>query len=88
MDGGEQGRGKDDIDGLAGALGSMAFTHSQDSTFDSPYAVEARKAGLELSIWDKLSAATFTEGGFKLGEITGGKMDDITVLVASVVVTN
>lgn len=80
--------GKDDIDGLTGALGSMAFTHSQDSTFDSPYAVEARKAGLELSIWDKLSAATFTEGGFKLGEITGGKMDDITVLVASVVVTN
>ena len=78
-------REKEDVNDIAQALGSKAFTHSQDTAFESPYALEARKAGLELSIWDKLSAATFTESGFKLGEITGGKMDDITVLVASVV---
>lgn len=75
----------DDLNSLAQALGSMAFDNSQNAEFESPYALEARKAGLELSIWDKLSAAKFTEQGFKLGEITGGKMDDITVLVASVV---
>lgn len=74
-----------DLNGMAQALGSLAFEHSQDVEFESPYAIEARKAGLDLSIWDKLSAAKFTETGFKLGEITGGKMDDITVLVASVI---
>jgi len=75
----------DDLDCIAKELGNLAFENSQDSDFESPYAIEARKAGMELSFWDKLSAAKFTQGGLQLGQVTGGKMDDITVLVASVV---
>ncbi|MCP3881341.1 MAG: hypothetical protein GY701_23560, partial [Sulfitobacter sp.] len=70
---------------VASALGEMAFVNSQNPEYESPYALEARRQGYELSFIEKLQAAKFTEGGLKLGQITGGKMDDITVVVGVVV---
>lgn len=69
---------------IATALGELAFSNSQDPEYESPYALEARRQGYELSFFEKLQAAKFTESGLQLGQITGGKMDDITVLVALV----
>ena len=62
----------------------MAFANSQDPEYESPYALEARKQGYELSFLEKIQAAKFTEGGLQLGQITGGKMDDVTVVVAEI----
>jgi protein phosphatase PTC7 len=73
-----------DARALAVALGEMAVAHSRDPEYESPYALEARKQGYELSFFEKIQAAKFTEGGIQLGQITGGKMDDITILVGVV----
>ncbi len=77
--------GDSKAEALASALGEMAFVNSQNPEYESPYALEARRQGYELSFVEKLQAAKFTEGGLKLGQITGGKMDDITVVVGVVV---
>ncbi len=69
---------------IASALGEMAFANSQNPEYESPYALEARRQGYELNFFEKLQAAKFTEGGLQLGQITGGKMDDITVVVGVV----
>ena len=39
---------------------------------------------LDFSWWDKLLGASFRGGRFQLRQLTGGKIDDITVLVAMV----
>ena len=41
--------------------------------------------GLDLPWWEKLIGASFKNGRFQLRQLTGGKQDDITVLVARVV---
>ena len=69
---------------IAEALGEVAFANSQDPEYESPYALEARKQGYELSFFEKIQAAKFTEGGLQLGQINGGKADDISVVVALV----
>lgn len=46
-----------------------------DSNFDSPYSSEARTKGIDVPSWKKFL-------GMKL---TGGKLDDITVVVGEVV---
>lgn len=46
-----------------------------DSGFDSPYSLEARSKGYDVPLWKKIF-------GMKL---TGGKLDDITVIVGQVV---
>jgi protein phosphatase PTC7 len=45
-----------------------------DVTFDSPYSMEARSRGFDVPSWKK----------FIGGKLIGGKMDDITVIVAQV----
>ncbi|XP_058198779.1 probable protein phosphatase 2C 1 isoform X2 [Rhododendron vialii] len=59
----------------AKALASLAHNHSTDSSFDSPYSLEARTRGYDVPWWKKIA-------GIKL---TGGKLDDITVIVGQVV---
>ncbi|KAK8551028.1 hypothetical protein V6N13_119523 [Hibiscus sabdariffa] len=60
---------------VAKALANLASNHSMDSRFESPYSLEARSKGLDVPFWKKIL-------GMKL---TGGKLDDITVIVGQVV---
>ncbi|XP_031484844.1 probable protein phosphatase 2C 1 isoform X2 [Nymphaea colorata] len=62
-------------DASEAALASLANKHSIDVEFDSPYAKEARDQGFDVSIWQKLLGR----------KLTGGKLDDITVIVGQVV---
>jgi len=61
-------------DEAAKALAELARKHSVDVTFDSPYSMEARSRGFDVPWWKKLLGA----------KLVGGKMDDITVIVAQV----
>ncbi|AES69552.1 putative protein-serine/threonine phosphatase [Medicago truncatula] len=64
-----------EVSEAAKALANLANSHSMDSNFDSPYSLEARAKGFEAPWWKKVL-------GMKL---TGGKLDDITVVVGQVV---
>ncbi|KAM3309476.1 putative protein phosphatase 2C 26 isoform X1 [Capsicum chacoense] len=64
----------DDVSNAAKALADLARNHSVDIKFDSPYSVEARARGFDVPWWKKVF-------GMKL---TGGKLDDITVVVGKV----
>ncbi|GLJ37371.1 hypothetical protein SUGI_0758350 [Cryptomeria japonica] len=59
----------------AHALADLASTHARDRTFESPYCLEARIQGHDIPMWKKLLGMKFT----------GGKLDDITVIVGMVV---
>ncbi|RLN24609.1 putative protein phosphatase 2C 1 isoform X1 [Panicum miliaceum] len=60
------------VDEAAKALAELARKHSVDVTFDSPYSMEARSKQDQLAHW----CTNFIT--------VGGKMDDITVVVAQV----
>ncbi|XP_008672857.1 probable protein phosphatase 2C 1 isoform X1 [Zea mays] len=62
------------VDEAAKALAELARKHSVDVRFDSPYSMEARSRGFDVPWWKKLLG----------GKLIGGKMDDITVVVAQV----
>nr|CAB3476157.1 unnamed protein product [Digitaria exilis] len=62
------------VDKAAKALAELARKHSVDVKFDSPYSMEARSRGFDVPWWKKLLGA----------KLIGGKMDDITVVVAQV----
>ncbi|KAE8658734.1 putative protein phosphatase 2C 1 [Hibiscus syriacus] len=64
-----------DVVDAAKALANLASNHSMDSRFESPYSLEARSKGFDVPIWKKIL-------GMKL---TGGKLDDITVIAGKVV---
>ncbi|KAL4335488.1 hypothetical protein GQ457_07G033580 [Hibiscus cannabinus] len=64
-----------DVMEAAKALANLASNHSMDSRFESPYSLEARSKGFDVPFWKKIL-------GMKL---TGGKLDDITVIVGQVV---
>ncbi|CAL5424646.1 unnamed protein product [Camellia sinensis] len=64
-----------DVAEAAKALANLAHNHSTNSSFDSPYSSEARTKGYDVPWWKKFI-------GMKL---TGGKLDDITVIVGQVV---
>ncbi|KAH9623568.1 hypothetical protein KSS87_013172 [Heliosperma pusillum] len=64
-----------DVTEAAKALARLARDHSMDFGFDSPYSSEARTKGIDVPDWKKLL-------GMKL---TGGKIDDITVVVGKAV---
>ncbi|KAJ4978421.1 hypothetical protein NE237_009201 [Protea cynaroides] len=64
-----------DVTEAAKALANLANNHSRDTSFDSPYSLEARNRGYDVPWWKKIL-------GMKL---TGGKLDDITVIVGQVV---
>jgi hypothetical protein len=58
-----------------------------DPEYDSPYIAAARKNGYDLPFWEKLMAIRWEDGRLKLGRLKGGKIDDITVIVARVTET-
>eukprot|EP01018_Ginkgo_biloba_P000107 Gb_10834 [translate_table: standard] len=60
---------------VAEALADLASRHARDTDFESPYCLEARIKGYDVPMWKKLLGLKFT----------GGKLDDITVIVATVV---
>ncbi|XP_074279410.1 putative protein phosphatase 2C 1 isoform X3 [Silene latifolia] len=64
-----------DVTEAAKALARLARDHSMDYGFDSPYSSEARTKGIDVPDWKKLL-------GMRL---TGGKVDDITVVVGKAV---
>lgn len=59
---------------LAKALANLAHNHSLDFYFESPYSLEARARGFDVPWYKKAF-------GMKL---TGGKLDDITVIIGYV----
>ncbi|KAL8548958.1 hypothetical protein ACS0TY_008011 [Phlomoides rotata] len=64
----------DNVSDAAKALANLAHAHSKDSSFDSPFSQEARAQGFDVPWWKKVM-------GMKL---TGGKLDDVTVIVGQV----
>jgi len=74
----------DEVQKAARAIGKLARKHAADPNFPSPYTEEAKAQGLDWPWWMKLMNTKFQDGQLKLGELVGGKMDDITVLVAMV----
>lgn len=75
----------EDLQDSAQRISVRASEHAADEEFDSPYTVAAKKNGEDLSFWEKLKAAKLSDGKLQLGELSGGKVDDITVCVAMVV---
>ncbi|KAI5679762.1 hypothetical protein M9H77_00989 [Catharanthus roseus] len=65
---------RNDTTDTAKALAKLAHKHSLDFYFDSPYSLEARSRGFDVPWYKKVF-------GMKL---TGGKLDDITVVVGLV----
>ncbi|KAG0489648.1 hypothetical protein HPP92_006511 [Vanilla planifolia] len=63
-----------DVTKAAKDIANLAQVHSTDVNFDSPYSSEARNRGYDVPLWRKVL-------GHKL---TGGKPDDITVIVGHV----
>lgn len=67
----------EDVTSAAKGLADLASNHSKDVNFDSPYSMEARSRGFDVPLWKKI-----------LGKkLTGGKPDDITVIVGRVVIS-
>nr|ADI46917.1 MTM0349 [Volvox carteri f. nagariensis] len=73
-----------DVQASAEAIATAARRHASDAEYASPYTREALSQGLDLPWWDKLLGMSFKGGKVHLKQLTGGKMDDITVLVAYV----
>lgn len=67
----------DDVPNAAKALADLARNHSVDTKFDSPFSLEARARGFDVPWWKKVFGMKFT----------GGKLDDITVIVGKVKTT-
>lgn len=63
-----------DVAESAKRIAGVASTHSLDVNFDSPYALEARNKGFDVPLWRKILGR----------KLTGGKPDDITVIVGHV----
>jgi len=73
------------IEGCAKKLADAAYEVSQDPNYESPYALEARKSATGISIWDKLASIKISmDEGVTFGALSGGKLDDITVVVGHV----
>ncbi|KAG5598454.1 hypothetical protein H5410_029824 [Solanum commersonii] len=67
----------DDVSNAAKALADLARNHSVDTKFDSPFSLEARARGFDVPWWKNVFGMKFT----------GGKLDDITVIVGKVKTT-
>lgn len=65
----KEGKGAQEV---AEAIATVAFEHSVDEEYDSPFTQEARRSGYDVEWWEKAQG--------KL--LVGGKMDDIAVVVA------
>ena len=72
---------------FARAICQLARKHASDPDYASPYTREALAQGYDLPWWEKLFGAGFRNGRFQLKQLTGGKQDDITVLVSRVLIS-
>lgn len=73
-----------DAQAFAKAICQLARKHASDPDFPSPYTREALAQGYDLPWWEKVFGAGFRNGRFQFKQLTGGKQDDITVLVSVV----
>lgn len=73
-----------DVKQAALQIASAASNNAFDDQYPSPYTVEAVRQGMDLPWWQKLLGARFRAGRLQLARLTGGKVDDITVVVAYV----
>lgn len=75
-----------EVSQVANALAQLASRNADDEEYESPYSVESIRQGYDLPWHEKLLGATFSlhGDGFRLAKAQGGKMDDITVVVARV----
>lgn len=69
---------------LAEDLVQLASKHAHDKKYPSPYSQEAIKQGIDIPWILRLATASFADGKIRLGHLKGGKVDDITVVVAYV----
>lgn len=72
------------IDQVADNLAQLASRHAHDKKYPSPYSQEAIKQGIDIPWILKIANASFSDGKFRLGHMKGGKVDDLTVVVAYV----
>ncbi len=75
-------RSAGEVQAAADALASLAACHGADPEYDSPYAMEAREEGIDIPIWEKIGKVSFSNGQVQLGQLSGGKQDDVTVVMA------
>lgn len=61
-----------DAQATAETIATLAFEHSVDEEYDSPFTKEARNNGYDVEWWEKAKGKV----------LVGGKMDDIAVVVA------
>jgi len=69
---------------LASSPRPQPTTPAEDPEFESPYILQALQQGMDLPWWEKLANTRVKDGKLQIGRLSGGKQDDITVLVARV----
>eukprot|EP00892_Ulva_mutabilis_P006407 jgi/Ulvmu1/4138/UM019_0117.1 len=74
----------DAVSDAAEIIAATAREHADDPEYDSPYVQAAREAGNDLDWFQKVMSMQVKDGKLTLGALTGGKLDDITVVVARV----
>lgn len=80
---GLEGRKKTVTD-LAEGIARLAQRNSLNETFVSPYSVAAMAEGMSVPWHEKILKAKVVDWKLQWGMVTGGKVDDITVIVAEV----
>ena len=69
---------------LSEGLVRLAQRQSLDPEFPSPYSLAALEEGYDVPWYQKLLKAKIENNKLRWGTLTGGKVDDITVIVARV----
>lgn len=73
---------EDAVQQAAHQIAAAASSNAYNEKYASPYTVEALRQGMDLPWWQKLAGIRFKDGKLQLARLTGGKLDDITVVVA------
>lgn len=72
------------VDDLSEGLARLAQRNSLNKNLTSPYSVAALAEGYDVSWFEKLIKTRIVDFKVQWGTLTGGKVDDITVIVAEV----
>eukprot|EP00210_Caulerpa_lentillifera_P004054 g3867.t1 len=72
------------VEELAEGLARLAQRNALDEETPSPYTIAALEEGYEIPWYEKVLKTRIRDGRVKVGTLTGGKRDDITVIVAKV----
>jgi protein phosphatase PTC7 len=78
-------RSPEQLEQAAVAIAKRAREHMEDDSFHSPYAQEALKQGFDIPWHQKLLKAKIKGMKVELGRLSGGKIDDVTVVLAMAV---